>query len=408
VEALSPERPPGLAAPPARSAPGGQPRADQPLVDQPPVDPPLVDQRLVDQHCHGLLAGPFDGAAFAGYLTESRQPLPSGGSWFDTPLGLAVRAVCPPLLGLPRHAAAADYLAARAELGEAEVTRRMLRATGITDYLIDTGLPGTRPPVDLAAACGAGAREIVRLEAVAEAVLRGGTAAADFPARFADRLAGAAAGAVAVKSIAAYRHGLDLDPGRPSAGEVRAAAGTCLAAAEAAESLRLTDPVLLRHLLWAGIDLGLPVQVHTGFGDPDLTLHRADPALLTPFLRATGPAGVPVVLLHCYPYHRNAGYLAQAFPHVYADVGLTLNHTGAAGAAVLAEFLELAPFGKVLFSTDACGPPELYATGAALFRAHLGRVLTGWLDGGWCSPADAARVAGMISAGNARALYRLT
>ena len=31
---------------------------------------------------------------------------------------------------------------------------------------------------------------------------------------------------------------------------------------------------------------GLPLQVHTGYGDPDLTLHRADPSLLTPFLRA--------------------------------------------------------------------------------------------------------------------------
>ena len=36
----------------------------------------------------------------------------------------------------------------------------------------------------------------------------------------------------------------------------------------------LTDPCLLRHLLWTAVDVarerGLPVQFHAGFGDPDL------------------------------------------------------------------------------------------------------------------------------------------
>ena len=52
------------------------------------------------------------------------------------------------------------------------------------------------------------------------------------------------------------------------------------------------------------------------------------------------------MLLHCYPFHREAGYLAQVFPHVYFDVGLAVNYTGRAAGAVLAESLELAPFGK--------------------------------------------------------------
>ena len=56
---------------------------------------------------------------------------------------------------------------------------------------------------------------------------------------------------------------------------------------------------------------------------------------------------------------------------------------------------------------QVCGPPELYATGAALFRTHLRQVLTAWVDGGWCSPADAARVARMVAAENAQGVYRL-
>ena len=45
-----------------------------------------------------------------------------------------------------------------------------------------------------------------------------------------------------------------------------------------------------------GIDAGLPVQFHVGYGDADVDLHRCDPLLLTDLLRATEPAGVPVLL----------------------------------------------------------------------------------------------------------------
>ena len=113
------------------------------------------------------------------------------------------------------------------------------------------------------------------------------------------------------------------------------------------------------------------------------------------------------MLLHCYPYHRGAGYLAQAYPHVYLDVGLAINYTGARAAAVVAESLELAPFGKLLFSSDAWGPAELHYLGALLWRRATARVLGEWVaDGDW-SQADALRVAEMVGAGNARRVYRL-
>src|SRR6185312_2407794 len=106
------------------------------------------------------------------------------------------------------------------------------------------------------------------------------------------------AGAVAVKSIVAYRWGLAIPPERPSPAEVTRAAGDWLGAGAG----RLTDPVLLRHVLWAGVDSGLPSQLHTGFGDRDLALTEADPARAQPFLAAVAGAGVPVILLHCYPF----------------------------------------------------------------------------------------------------------
>jgi uncharacterized protein len=248
---------------------------------------------------------------------------------------------------------------------------------------------------------GATVHEVVRLERVAEG-LAGQVSAEGFADAYSTALAQRVTGAVAVKSIIAYRHGLEIPAERPSQAEVMSAAGRWLRSGQ-----RITDPLLLRHILWAGVDTGLPVQLHTGFGDRDLRLDRADPALARGFLEATVSAGVPVVLLHAYPYHRNAGWLAQVYPHVYLDVGLTVGHLGLRSDAVLAEFLELAPFGKVLFSTDAYQLPELYLIGAAQFRHSLGRLLAGWVADGAMAGSDADTVTDQIGGANARRVYGL-
>jgi predicted TIM-barrel fold metal-dependent hydrolase len=146
--------------------------------------------------------------------------------------------------------------------------------------------------------------------------------------------------------------------------------------------------------------------VHTGFGDTDLDLQRADPALLTPFLRATEGLA-PVLLLHTYPYHRNAGYLAQMFGHVHMDVGLALHHTGAASERIVAESLELAPLTRILFSSDAWGLPELHLLGSWLFRRGLARTLGRWVDAGDWSLDDARRAIELIGWANAERVYGL-
>jgi predicted TIM-barrel fold metal-dependent hydrolase len=370
--------------------------------------PALVDGlALVDGHCHGVVADDLDLGAFALWCSEASLPAPPGVSYLDGPLGLAVRRWCAPVLDLPAHAPMASYLARRAELGADEVNRRLLRAAGLAALLVDTGL---RAPAeswvgggDLRAVAQARVLEVVRLESVAERVAASGVAAGDFASAFTAALADAARDAVAVKSILAYRHGLDIDPARPSAGAVTAAAGAWLRSGET----RLTDPVLLRYLLWCGVDTGLPVQVHTGFGDGDLMLARADPALLQPWCAAVEGARVPVVLLHCYPYHRQAGWLAHVYPHVHVDVGLTLGHVGARAGPVLAEYFELAPSGKVLYSSDAYGLAELFLVGAAQFRAGMARLLAEWVDAGALDVATAQRFAEAVGAGNARRVYRL-
>jgi len=371
----------------------------------------FADLRLIDHHCHGVVLGELDRRGLESLLTEASGPPPPGTSAFDTQLGFAVRRWCAPVLGLEPSVPADQYAQRRAELGAAEVTRRLLTAARVQMWLVDTGYQAgsVQTPAELEQASATPARPIVRLEAVAEQVAAGDVTAADFASRFEEALdrAVAATTAAGLKSIAAYRYGLDFDPARPRPAEVRAAAGGWLRELAANPAARLRDPVLLRHLIWAGIDRRLPLQFHVGFGDPDVRLHRADPSLMHDFLKATEDTGTPMMLLHCYPFHRQAGYLAHVFSHVYMDVGEALNHVGARSSAVLAEALELTPFHKMLYSSDAFGLPELHYLGAAGFRRDLARVLRAFVSDGAWSAADADRVAAMIGSGNARRVYRL-
>ncbi|MEV7965763.1 amidohydrolase family protein [Sphaerisporangium sp. NPDC088356] len=362
---------------------------------------------LVDHHVHGAYTGELDRAEFEMMVTESDRPIPPFMSQFDSQIGFAIRRWCAPVLDLPPHASPAAYLARRADLGPAEVNRRLLTASGSGRWIVETGYRGddVLDPGQMAEVSGRPAHEVVRIERVMEEVAEARGPASDFPSRFRAALTARCAEAVGLKSIVAYRHGFAFDPAPPTDREVADAAGRWLGRAEAGGGLRVDDPVLLRFGLWAGIELGLPLQLHAGYGDPDVELHHCDPLLLTRWLKLVEPHGVDILLLHCYPYHRNAGYLAQVFPHVYFDVGLGVNYTGSRSDALIAESLELAPFAKILFSSDAWGPSELHMLGAHLFRRGLGRVLRGWVDAGDWTEAEAVRVATMIGVDNATRVY---
>ncbi|MGP3920705.1 amidohydrolase family protein [Nonomuraea sp. 10N515B] len=364
---------------------------------------------LVDHHVHGALREAVDRPAFEETITESDRPIPPWMTQFDSQLGFAIRRHCAPLLGLEPSAGGNDYWAARAALPPDELTRLFLRASGTDHWLVETGYKGERilDPAAMAAWSGGRADEVVRLESVLEDVAGAGASAAGLRAAFRTALHERVRHAVGLKSILAYRHGFDFDPAPPSDAEVRNAAGAWLRAIDESAAPRVADPVLLRMLLWEGVRTGLPLQLHTGYGDPDVELHRCDPLLLTRWLKAIEPTGTDILLLHCYPYQRNAGYLAQVFPHVYFDVGLAVNYTGARSGAIVAESLELAPFAKILYSSDAWGPPELHYLGALLWRRGMTRALAAWVDEGEWTLADAVRVATMIGRSNAARVYRL-
>jgi hypothetical protein len=348
------------------------------------------------------------------FLTESGQPAPPGCTYFDSFLGAAVLRVCAPVLDLPSSATADEYVERRRELGGQEVNQRLLRRAGVAEMLIDHGFQSAQliGLSELAGLAGTRVRPLVRLEHLAEGVAADGVTADRFATELGERLEAALTGpdpAVGCKSILAYRHGLDIDPAEPGPVEVRDAAGEWLEAAAAGPGpLRLSHPVLLRHLIWCGLRSGVPLQFHTGYGDADLDLHRSNPILLTDLIRRAAPVGTPILLLHSYPYHREAAYLAGVYPHVYFDVGLAINYVGHRATAVLAEAIESAPFHKMLYSSDAFGLAELHLVAADAFCGAIAAVLEPLVTREDRSHEEVAAVANMIGSGNARRLYHLS
>jgi uncharacterized protein len=242
------------------------------------------------------------------------------------------------------HTEAAVY-EHRLSTDPAEYASSLLRATRTDLLFVDDGFPAADIGTgwaEIGELAGCDARPVLRIESHAEASPRG----------IGDEIASARAnGYVALKTIAAYRGGLDRVP----AGVIAA-----LAANEATG-----EP--------------LPVQVHCGFGDSDLHLWRSDPSYLKPVVERFRET--PFVLLHCYPFVREAGWLAHVYGNVYFDLSLTIPHV-ARPADALREALELAPVSKLLYASDAARTPELYWLAAKWWRETLAEVLPELLGAG--------------------------
>jgi predicted TIM-barrel fold metal-dependent hydrolase len=356
---------------------------------------------LIDHHVHGCRLRPVDRRWFENSLNEANvEPLAEFDSAFDTQLGFAVRAHCAPLLRLPRHRDADSYWRARGEHSEMDLARLFLSSANVSDWLVDTGFATGVADLDAMADLSVGrVHEIVRLEAVAEQAIH---ASGDYASAFAEMLNERARTAVATKSILAYRGGFDGELSEPTAAEVAEAARRWRDDGEP----RLTDRVLLRFGLYQGLRLGKPLQFHVGFGDRDCDLHTTNPLYLLDFLRQTGD--VPIMLLHCYPYEREVGYLAQAFNNVYLDGGLAINYLGARSSAFIGRLLEMAPFRKILYSSDGFGPAELHLLGARLWRNGIRDVLEGFVNADEWSESDAMRVVDLIARDNAQRVYQLS
>ena len=67
--------------------------------------------------------------------------------------------------------------------------------------------------------------------------------------------------------------------------------------------------------------------------------------------------------------------------------------------------MELAPFGKLHYSSDAYGLAEFFLIGAMGFRVGLDAVLGDWVSSGAVAQADARTIAAQVLGGTSQRLY---
>jgi uncharacterized protein len=218
-------------------------------------------------------------------------------------------------------------------------------------------------------------------------------------------------GIVSLKSIAGYRTGLEFQ--QPSARQHSVAASAYRALRENSlngGSGRIAHKALVDTLVWraleASIPASLPMQFHVALGDDDIVMTSNDPTLMRALFSHEPFRNLPLVLLHCYPYHRQAGYLASIYPNVYVDLGLTIPMVGPGSVNILKETLELTPVSQLLASTDGHMTPEFQWFGVRVWRWAVETLLESYVADGVITRDDITVIATAIFNGNTRRIYK--
>ncbi|KAM7255074.1 hypothetical protein ACFE04_020315 [Oxalis oulophora] len=214
---------------------------------------------------------------------------------------------------------------------------------------------------------------------------------------------------VGLKSIAAYRSGLDINT---EVSQQDAAEGLAKVVHEG-KPFRISNKNLIDYIVTCSLEVALkfdwPLQIHTGFGDKDLDLRLSNPLHLRTLLEDERFSKCRIVLLHAsYPFSKEASYLASVYPQVYLDFGLAIPKLSYHGMiSSVKEILDLAPIKKVMFSTDGYAFPETYFLGAKKAREVVFSVLRDACVDGDLSVTEAIEAANDIFAQNSIQLYKV-
>jgi hypothetical protein len=287
---------------------------------------------------------------------------------------------------------------------------RTFRAGGISTVIMDFGYPLPQVPVEqMRADAGIEVVPLFRIEVLIKALLESDAGWSEFRRLYDERIADAltTGGCRGLKSIIAYRTGLDISPLSRTPDQGLQALDAIRRGTGGGAMKKLRDYCLCRALELC-IEHDVPMQIHTGMGDWQVQLTACRPALLMDLLRFPVYRACRVLLVHTgYPYHAEAGYMANVLPNIWCDISEGLPFAGRAARRIIAEVLEMAPVSRVCYGSDAYGSVEPFYTSALLGRQAVAQAMGDLIDDGMLSTAEAQQVAAMILSANARALYKL-
>jgi hypothetical protein len=297
-----------------------------------------------------------------------------------------------------------------AQEGYAHYTRRLFESAGLRRLFVDFGYP--QPAVEVPAFKHLAGIEVVpifRIEVLIAELLQSDVGWSAFKRRYDDTISTAltSGGYRGLKSIIAYRTGLDISPlsrtpdqGLQALDAIRRGTG--------GDAMKKLRDYLFCRALELSIEHDVPMQVHTGMGDWQVQLPTCRPALLMDLLRFPTFRACRVLLVHTgYPYHTEAGYMANVLPNLWCDLSEGIPFAGNAAKRIISEVLEMAPVSRICYGSDAYGAPEPFFASAKLGKQALTQTLQELMADHMLSAAEAQQVARQVLFENACQLYQL-
>lgn len=372
----------------------------------------INEMEMLDHHCHAplRLSGPLDPFNLRATFTESTDRTVQGQDVTGTS---GYRTMIRWLAGLlgsdPTENAVLD---ARNQIATPEYHQLLADDARLgplyNDYLFQQKL--CYSSAEWEELTGREVRGLLRIETLAEQMAGDSGDWESFRQEFGQALAASQAeNGAGFKSIAAYRTGLEIQ--RVDGATASASFDQFRAEVEQAngEPVRLANKPLIDALVWETLEvaaeLALPLQFHVALGDDDCYLPASNPLLLRALFQEPRYRDVPIVMLHCYPYVREASYLTSIYPNAYIDLGLTVPLAGSNCPELVGETIGVAPAHKILASSDGHAVPEFQWFAARLWRVSLIEALARIVDCDLMTEREAIETAAMIMHGNSERIY---
>jgi hypothetical protein len=365
---------------------------------------------LIDNHGHSLLTDFREASesGFVGTFSESRfAPLMTA----DIERSLVFLELKKRLFDLSGATSIAQYLTLRqgSTAFAKHLVKDLFTKAGFERIVLDDGYDSSKtlPAHQFESVTGIKVSRVVRIEPILERLIAECTTAGEVEGHLEKSLLPPRdRSIVGLKTIVCYRGGLSLHEINPE--DAQADFFDCRRNILA--SGRLTRCSYYQHLLLKTFDIAmrrdLPVQVPCGLGADDADLSLSNPELLHRLLRKPRFNMLKLVLLHCYPFQKQAAILASLYPGVHFDLSLA-SFLLADQAELYRGALASAPYTKILAGTDGHSQPETYYQGAMALRQGLSSTLLSFEQKGSVSREEASEIENAILHGNARRLYKL-
>lgn len=375
----------------------------------------LTSIPVVDNHCHPvLLEQKMETLRFRSYFTEASDPVFAEQHVANSVYYLWMLRQMALFFGCHSKSDEDEVLAARNQLDADTLIEHLYRAARIDTLVLDIAYPlpeNCYTPERMGQLGHCRTVKMLRLETLMQSLV---VETDDFDAmvtRYNQALLRLREhGYVALKSIVAYRTGLNIT--RWTKDQAVAAFREARTTIQH-EQLRINQKPLIDYLLHLAFlhaaEQELPIQFHTGYGDKDTDMRLGNPLQLREVLENDAYQGMSVVLLHeSYPYTQLGAYLAAVYPHVYLDLSYTIPFVDRLEMlAFTRQALSIAPTSKLMYSSDGISVPEMHWAASIRGRSILGQALDDMLENDEIDEEQGYLLARQVLHDTAYTLYKL-